>query len=98
MPISDRQRRRLKALAHHLKPVLMVGQSGLTPGVLNEFGITLETHELVKVRITGGDREQRQTMIARLCTEGEAELVQSIGHVAVFYRRHPTHPKLNLAD
>ena len=94
MPISEKQRRRLKALAHHLKPVLIVGQNGLTDGVLNEFDITLETHELVKVRINAGDREERRAIADSLCKKGSAELVQSIGHVAVFYRRHPEKPKI----
>jgi len=98
MPISAKQRRRLKTLAHNLKPVLIVGQNGLTEGVLDEFDITLETHELVKVRINAGDREERQAMAATLCERGAADLVQRIGHVAVFYRRHPEKPKIHIDD
>ena len=98
MSISEKQRRRLKALAHHLKPVLIVGQNGLTDGVLDEFAITLESHELVKVRINAGDREERQAMTDTLCAKGGAELVQRIGHVAVFYRRHPEKPKIRIDD
>lgn len=98
MSISEKQRRRLKALAHHLKPVLIVGQNGLTDGVIEEFGITLESHELVKVRINAGDREERRAMADTLCEKANAELVQRIGHVAVFYRRHPEKPKIRIDD
>ena len=98
MPITEKQRRRLKVLAHHLKPVLIVGQNGLTKGVLDEFAVTLDTHELVKVRINAGDREALREVIDTLRREGAAELVQSIGHVAVFYRRHPKKPKIDVDD
>jgi len=56
MPISKKQRLHLKGLAHHLNPVVIVGQHGLTEGVLNETSLTLETHELIKMRINAGDR------------------------------------------
>ena len=98
MPITEKQRRRLKVLAHHLKPVLIVGQNGLTRGVLDEFAVTLDTHELVKVRINAGGREALREVTDTLRREGAAELVQSIGRVAVFYRRHPKKPKIDLDD
>ena len=98
MPLNQQQRRHLKTLAHHLKPVLIVGQHGLTRGLLDEFAVTLDNHELVKVRINAGDREERRALADSLCEEGAAELVQRIGHVAVFYRRHPEKPKILLAD
>ncbi|MCP4288645.1 MAG: ribosome assembly RNA-binding protein YhbY [Gammaproteobacteria bacterium] len=96
MPISKKQRLHLKGLAHHLNPVVMVGQHGLTEGVLNETALTLETHELIKMRINAGDRHERSSMIDEIVNKTGAELVQSIGHVAVFYLRHPEKPKIKL--
>ncbi len=98
MPLSNPQRRQLKGLAHHLKPVVMVGQHGLSDGVLNEVGIALDTHELIKVRISTGEREQRQEAISAICAHSGAETVQTIGHVAVFYLRHPKKPKIRLTE
>lgn len=96
MSITDKQRRHLRGLAHHLKPVVMVGQKGLTEGVFNELDIALESHELVKLRISSADREQRQEMIAALNRQSGSELIQTIGQIAVLYRRHPKEPKIKL--
>ena len=96
MPITKKQRLQLKRLAHHLTPVVIVGQQGLTDGVLNETALTLETHELIKVRINAGDRLQRDEMVNRIVEKTGAELVQTIGHIAVLYLRHPEKPKIRL--
>ena len=96
MPLTNHQRRQLKGLAHHLKPVVMVGQHGLSDGVLNEVAVALDAHELIKVRISIGDREQRREIISAICVHSGAETVQSIGHVAVIYLRHPKKPKIRL--
>lgn len=98
MQISEKQRRHLKGLAHHLNPVVMVGQHGLTEGVLNETLLTLETHELIKIRISAGDRDERTAIINQIAAKTGAELVQTIGHVAVFYLPNPKKPKIHLSD
>ncbi|MET0116921.1 MAG: ribosome assembly RNA-binding protein YhbY [Sedimenticola sp.] len=96
MPLSNPQKRHLKGLAHSLKPVVMVGQHGLTEGVFNELEIALEVHELVKVRISAGDRDERDEMLAVLVEKSSAELVQRIGNIAVLYRHNPKKPKIVL--
>lgn len=96
MAITTKQKRYLKTLAHHLTPVVIVGQHGLSEGVLNEVDLSLEAHELIKVRLNAGDREERDAMIAKLIESASAELIQSIGHVAVFYRPHPKRPQISL--
>ncbi|PLY13763.1 MAG: ribosome assembly RNA-binding protein YhbY [Sedimenticola sp.] len=96
MTITDKQKRHLKGLAHHLKPVVIVGQHGLSASVLSEIDGALEAHELIKVRVNAGDRDERKAMIDTICTESESELVQAIGHIAAFYRRHPKKPKIAL--
>ncbi len=96
MPLSKKQKRHLKGLAHSLKPVVMVGQHGLTDGVFNELNIALETHELIKVRVSSGDREERKTMQQTLCEKSGAELIDTIGHIAILYLRHPDEPKITI--
>ncbi|AKH20352.1 ribosome assembly RNA-binding protein YhbY [Sedimenticola thiotaurini] len=98
MPLTKKQIRQLKSLVHHLNPVVIIGQNGLTDAVINEIDITLNTHELVKIRLNGGDRDERQAMIDSICSRCSAELVQSIGHVAAFYRRNPDNPVISLAQ
>lgn len=96
MPLTKKQIRQLKSLVHHLNPVVIVGQNGLTEAVFNELDVTLNTHELIKVRLNAGDREERQEMIVQICGRCNAELVQTIGHVAAFFRRNADKPVISL--
>ena len=86
MNTADKKKRR--AEAHTLKPVVMIGQSGLTAAVLAELDIALNTHELLKVRIRA-ERDERKLIIEQMCTEAGAELIQTIGQIAVIYRLNP---------
>lgn len=86
MSLTDAQRRHLRGLAHPLKAVVLVGDKGVTEALVRELDLSLAHHELLKVRIKAGDRDQRDAVIARLCRETGSELVQRIGHVAVLYR------------
>ena len=95
MPLSPSQKRYLRGLAHSLKPVIMTGNKGVTPAVIKEFSNALDQHELVKVKL-GDDRDERKAHIAELGEGAKAELVQSIGRVACFYRRNEEQPKLAL--
>ena len=79
----------LRAKADRLKPVVITGQHGLTPAVLNEINLALEHHELIKVRVNANDREERQAMTRQICADLSAELIQSIGHVITLYRKGP---------
>ena len=87
MRLTTKQKKFLRARAHQLKPVVTVGNAGLTDAVLNELEITIEHHELIKVKLNAATREDRQSMIEKVCQAAHAELVNSIGHVAVFYRQ-----------
>ena len=95
MPLSPSQKRYLRGLAHSLKPVILTGNKGLTPAVIKEFSNALDQHELVKVKL-GDDRDERKAHIAELGEGAKAEIVQSIGRVACFYRRNEDKPKLAL--
>ena len=89
MPITERQKQHLRTLAHSRKPVVMVGQGGVSAGVLNETDLALNAHELIKVKISAGDRALRDESVALLCERCTAELVQRIGNMAVLYRPNP---------
>lgn len=84
--MSGKARRALRARAHALRPVVLVGAAGATPAVLAETDRALEAHELIKVRIAPGDRAERAAVAVRLAALAGAELVQTIGRVAVLYR------------
>ena len=83
-------RKFMRAKAHSLKPVVITGQNGVSPAVLNEIDLALEHHELIKVRVNAGDREDRRAMIQKICTDTSAELIQAIGHVVTLYRKTPS--------
>ena len=81
-------KKKLRAEAHSLKPVIMIGQAGLTAAVLAEIELALDSHELIKVRIRA-EREERKHISDKICTDTGAELIQSIGQIAVIYRLNP---------
>ena len=94
MPLSRTQIKHLLTLAHHLKPVVTIGQNGITDNVMNEVEIALNYHELVKIKIAGEDRDARQAMIKILCEQTGAEKVQAIGKTLTLFRRNPEKPKI----
>jgi RNA-binding protein len=83
----------LKAQAHHLKPVILMGAKGLTDAVVAETHIALESHELIKVKISGAEKEDRLEMATNLCQQLQAELVQMIGTTAIIYRKNKENDK-----
>ena len=86
MPVSEKLRRELRGRGHTLKPVVTIGNAGLSPAVMREIDLSLEHHELMKVKITGSDREQRAAIVQSICEKLGAEQIQSIGHIALVYR------------
>lgn len=82
------EKKKLKAQAHHLHPVVIIGQAGHTPAVAREIELALDCHELIKVRIRA-ERDQRQQICERICADSGAELVQFIGQIAILYRKNP---------
>jgi RNA-binding protein len=98
MQLTEKQRRRLKQLAHPLKPVVLLGNAGLTAAVIAETRRALHDHELIKVRLPGLDREARDAALATLARDTDSVMVTRIGHVAVLYRPHETMPRILLPD
>lgn len=76
----------LKAQAHHLNPVVIVGSKGLTNAVMDETDIALEAHELIKVKINGADKSERLSIATSLCDSLKADFIQLIGSIAILYR------------
>jgi len=90
MKLSESQKKFLRGLGHSLKPVIIVGDSGLSESLLAEYESTLSHHELIKIRVRVGDRAARDEIIQKLCSESSAGMIQRIGNVALLYR-----PNLN---
>lgn len=86
MALTSQQLRYLRGLAHHLNPVVMIGQKGLSENVLAELEQALAHHELIKVSIASEDREERKSFTDELCDQCQAEMVQRIGKISVLYR------------
>tara|TARA_R110001583_G_scaffold66935_3_gene191873 strand:+ start:12656 stop:12952 length:297 start_codon:yes stop_codon:yes gene_type:complete len=87
MNLSNKQKKHLKGLAHSLKPVVLLGQNGLTEGVLAEIENALNFHELIKVKIATDDREMKQLIIDAIVRETEAIHLAKIGHIVILYRQ-----------
>lgn len=82
-------RQQLKAQAHHLNPVILLGAKGLTEAVIAETDRALDAHELIKVKMKGLERADREELSQTLCQSLGAELVQMIGAIAIIYRKKP---------
>ena len=93
--LTPSRRAELRGEAHNLRPVVLIGDKGLTDEVVAEIDRSLTAHELVKIRAGGGDRDQRDTWITAICERLQAHPVQQIGKVFVIYRENPeeTRPK-----
>ena len=89
MTLSEAQKKYLRGRGHQLKPLIMIGDAGLSESVLSEFESTLAHHELIKVKVRAGDRSARDAIIEKLSAEHGATLVQRIGNVALLYRANP---------
>ncbi len=85
--LTVKQIQHLKALAHNLDPVVMIGDKGLTDAVIKEIDINLTAHELIKIRVLGADRDFRSTLINEICEKTNSLLVQHIGKLLVIYRK-----------
>jgi len=94
--LTDAQRKYLRRLGHDRNPVVLVGQAGISPNLVTELDRALNDHELVKVRARVGDRSARDQILEELAATTGAELVQRIGHVALYYRANPEKPGILL--
>ena len=84
--LTPAERSALRAEAHGLNPVVMIGEAGLTESVVKEISASLDAHGLIKVRVFGDDREARVAMYEQICAGLDAAPVQHIGKLLVLYR------------
>jgi len=87
MSLDNKKKRELKSQAHHLKVIIQVGQHGVSENLIAETNNALDIHELIKVQIQSDDRDERKEAAALLAKQTQAELVQKIGKIFVFYRK-----------
>ena len=88
MSLNTKQKKDLKSRAHHLNPIIRIGQHGVSEGVVSETNLALDTHELIKVHIQHDEREVRQASAESLASQTKAELVHKIGKTFVLYRKN----------
>jgi len=87
--LTPAERQALKGRAHRLKPVVLVGEAGLTPTVAGEIERALKAHELIKIRVMGAERVAREALLTAVCAATGAAPVQHIGKVLVIFRERP---------
>lgn len=88
MALNEKQKKEFRTRGHVLKPVVTIGGAGLSDAVMREIDLSLEHHELMKIRISGAGRDSRREMIDDICERSGAELVQAIGNIALIYRKN----------
>ncbi|MDX9989108.1 YhbY family RNA-binding protein [Thiothrix unzii] len=98
MELNETQKKRLRTRAHDLKPVVMVGQHGLKPTVLEEISGALDYHQLIKIKLSVGDRDLRDEILSQIVQYSQAQTIQRIGNVAVLYRRNADRPDILKQD
>ncbi|APC96700.1 ribosome assembly RNA-binding protein YhbY [Francisella frigiditurris] len=88
-----KKQQELKGLAHKLKPVVLIGEKGLTENVLTEIDIALTSHELIKVKAFRAPKEYKEEISAEITKKTKCELVQIIGNILILYRKKPISKK-----
>ena len=96
MSLTQEQKKQFKSIGHHLKPIVTIADNGLTEGVLAELNRALNDHELIKIQLRA-ERDDRKALIDQLCAQSSSLLIQSIGKVALIYRKNPQ-PNKNLSN
>jgi RNA-binding protein len=92
--LTGKQRRHLRALGHHLTPIVLLGKEGVSEGLVGATEAALLQHELIKVRLAEDD--EREPVARELADATGAELVQILGRTVLLYKRHPEEPKIEL--
>jgi RNA-binding protein len=96
MHLTERQKKFLRRQSHDMKPVVTIGDKGITKGVLGELNSALEHHELIKVKVRVGDRDARDAAIAELTEKSGAVLISRVGNIAALYKARRKDPKIVL--
>ncbi len=94
--LTGKQRRQLRALGHHLEPVVQIGKEGAAEGVIVALDAALADHELIKIRFSENAPGDRHDLAAALAAATDSEVAQVLGRTALLYRRRPEDPKIDL--
>ena len=94
--LNNKQKASLRGIAHKLKPVVMIGAAGLSENVFAALEEALDHHELVKIKISAGDREVREQIIDQLLEKSAAEKIQRVGNMLTLFRRNKEAPVIKL--
>jgi RNA-binding protein len=89
MTLAQSQKKQLRSIGHDLHPLVTVAGNGLSENVMTEINRALFDHELIKVKFSVGDREVKSSLIAEMCKQSGATLVQSVGNVTLVYLSNP---------
>ncbi len=90
MKLNAKQISHLRGLAHKLSPVVMIGNQGLSENIFKEIEVSLNAHELIKIKVAGDDRDARKAMYTDICEKTNATAVHHIGKQLVIYRASDT--------
>lgn len=96
MKLTNNQKKFLRSKGHSLKPVVMVGQNGLSEAVLLELNLSMKKHELLKIKIRTDNRDEKQTIINEIIQATNATLVQVVGNILLIYYPFDENPKIIL--
>ncbi|MEO6950820.1 MAG: ribosome assembly RNA-binding protein YhbY [Polyangia bacterium] len=94
--LSGKARRHLRALGHHLRPVVLVGKEGMSANVVEATRVALADHELIKVKLGENAEGSREDLAKTLATQSGASQIGLIGRVLLLYKQHPDAPKIEL--
>ena len=95
MHLNNKQTHHLRSLAHNLKPVVLLGQHGLTEAVMNEINLALTHHELIKIKLSG-ERDEREKMGIQIVEATKSSVIQKIGRMIVIFKRNSNQIKIEL--
>jgi len=84
--LTSTQIRFLRAQAHHLRPLVLIGDAGLSDAVLKEIAATIKVHELIKIKVTNDERAEREEMLNTICSTIDAAAIQHIGKTLLVYK------------
>lgn len=99
MELDNATIKRLKGIGHELKPIVMIGNNGVTPAISEEINRALDDHELIKIKLPAGSKHDRDVVSTEIATAAKATMIHTIGRMALLLRKNPNaNPKLsNLA-
>lgn len=99
MELDNAAIKRLKSIGHELKPIVIIGNKGVTPAITEEIDRALTDHELIKIKLPAGTKPERDTMSSEIAVAASASIIHTIGRMALLLRQNPNaNPKLsNLA-